>query len=439
MQQDYAESLLRSGILEAKTGARSVARRYLERALYSSSNASHDTMAEAWYWMAMVTDEPAEKRKALENALSHDMRHVRARRELALLDGKLKPEDLVDPNALPVPRMGSVQAEADRFMCPKCGGRMAFAPDGQSLVCEYCARNQTLGTVQAEAEEEDFILAMSTLRGHGQPLAQQVFHCDGCGAEFTLPPTLISATCLYCGSAHVVNLENAHELVAPDAVLPHAFDQKRAARHLIQWVEKHKITPEAKVELPRGLYLPIWTFDLGGLIRYTAERVEEDENPFGRTRQYRTVRFSEDYPISVNDQPIPATRKLSKPLGRLLPTFDLAAAKPYDPRYLADWPAEVYDVTMGDASLDARGQAFKRMKADLPNLLGTVNLISSSSAGMMVESFKLVLLPVWMTEIRQAGQEHLVLINGQNGAVNGDTLEKKTGLFDWLSDVLDDD
>jgi hypothetical protein len=122
----------------------------------------------------------------------------------------------------------------------------------------------------------------------------------------------------------------------------------------------------------------------------------------------------------------------------LLPSFDLTAAKPYDPRYLADWPAEVYDVAMGDASLDARGQAFKRMKASLPGMMGSISLISSSSSGLMVESFKLVLLPIWMTEIKQEGRDHLVLINGQDGTVNGDTLEKKTGLFDWLSDVLDD-
>jgi hypothetical protein len=118
-------------------------------------------------------------------------------------------------------------------------------------------------------------------------------------------------------------------------------------------------------------------------------------------------------------------------------TFDLAAVKPYDPRYLADWPAEVYDVPMGDASLDARGQASQRMKRDLPNELGSIRLISTSSSSMTVESFKLVLLPVWMTEVKHEGKSHLVLINGQNGEVVSDTLEKKN-MFDWLSDVLDD-
>ncbi len=436
MQQDYAESLLRSGIIEAKSGVKSTARRYLERAIYSSDNNSHDTMAEAWFWMSEVTDDPIEKRQALENALMHDLNHARARRALAILDGKLKPDEIVNPDALPPVPAGTVQSTADRFMCPKCGGRMSFAPDGQSLVCEYCTRNQTLGATKAEAEEQDFIVAMSTLRGHGQPLSQQVFHCQGCGAQFTLPPTLISATCLYCGSPYVISLEKSRDLIAPDAVLPHAFDQKRAALYLVKWVEKLKITPEAKVELPRGLYLPIWTFDLGGEIQYTGERIEEGETVMGR-RMPRIVRVTDTYPVSVNDMPIPASHKLSRALARLLRTFDLSAIKPYDPRYLADWPAEVYDVQMGNASLDARGKAFKRAKRDLSDLIGSLKMISISSAGMTVESFKLVLIPAWMTEVRKDGKDHLVLINGQNGEAVSDTLEK-TGLFDWLSDVLDD-
>jgi hypothetical protein len=36
---------------------------------------------------------------------------------------------------------------------------------------------------------------------------------------------------------------------------------------------------------------------------------------------------------------------------------------------------------------------------------------------MTVESFKLVLLPVWLTEIRFHGETHVVIINGQNGRV----------------------
>ena len=267
--EDYSKELLRTGIIEAKSGNHDVARRYLDRAIYMSG--SHDVLAEAWFWMGEITADPVEKRKAMENCLSHDLRHSRARRALAILDGKLKADEVINPDKLPAAPNGSRQADADRFMCPKCGGRMSFAPDGQGLVCEYCTRNQILGAGLQEADEKDFIIAMATARGHGKPLQEQVFHCKGCGAEFILPPKQISASCVYCDSPHVVSLEKTKDLLAPDGIIPHVFNQKRAIKLLIDWVEGNGIKPEKQVELPRGLYLPLWTFDVGGAIDYTYE------------------------------------------------------------------------------------------------------------------------------------------------------------------------
>jgi hypothetical protein len=136
MSSDYAKELLRSGIIDAKTGSKDTARRYLDRAIYMAG--SHDVLAEAWFWMSEVVDDPAEKRKALENCLSHDLHHTRARRSLAILDGKLKADEVINPDKLPAAPDGLRDAQADRFMCPKCGGRMAFSPDGATLVCDYC-------------------------------------------------------------------------------------------------------------------------------------------------------------------------------------------------------------------------------------------------------------------------------------------------------------
>jgi hypothetical protein len=193
---DYGKDLLKSGIIEAKTGNRESARRYLDRAVYISND--HDVLAEAWFWMSEVLDDKSEKRKALENCLAHDLQHARARRSLAILDGKLKADEIINPDKLPLAPAGLHAANADRFMCPKCGGRMGFAPDGQSLVCDYCSRNQKFSVAQpGSASEKDFIIAMATARGHGKPLNEQVFHCEGCGCEFILPPDQISSTCVY--------------------------------------------------------------------------------------------------------------------------------------------------------------------------------------------------------------------------------------------------
>lgn len=441
MFSDYGRELLRSGIIEAKAGHKDAALRYLDRAAYMSHD--HDVLAETWFWMSQLIDDKAEKRKALENCLANDLQHARARRALAILDGKLKADEIVDPDHLPLPPEGLRAADAQRFMCPKCGGRMSFSPDGQSLTCEYCSRNQKFAAQPGTANEKDFIIAMATARGHGKPLNQQVFHCEGCGCEFILPPNQISTTCVYCGSPYVVNWESEEQLLAPDGVIPHAFDQQHATQYLVNWLKKNKIKYNVGAGSPRpnlrGVYLPLWTFDIGGEIKYVGEMYENDKGIFGQpTSEMRMKRVSDLYPVQINDLPIPAVRKLSGVFQQLIPTFELRAVKPYEAGYLADWPAEVYDIPMAEASLDARTHALAHYKRELPALIAPAKLISTSSANMSVESFRLTLLPVWMTELPFGGREHLVLINGMNGEVKSDLHEKESGgLMEWLGDLIE--
>lgn len=162
---------------------------------------------------------------------------------------------------------------------------------------------------------------------------------------------------------------------------------------MIDWVESNNIKPEKKVELPRGLYLPLWTFDIGGAIDYTGEMIEYEDEMFARRGQKKVVRITDQYPIMVNDMPLPASRKLSSVFLKLIGAFDMKTIKPYDPRFLANWPAEIYDVPMADASLDARSRAYARYKERLPHLLNSMNIVHTSSANLVVESFKLKSTP----------------------------------------------
>jgi len=206
----------------------------------------------------------------------------------------------------------------------------------------------------------------------------------------------------------------------------------------VKWIEKN-VGAGSPRPLLRGVYLPLWTFDIGGEIQYTGEVYENDNEIFGQqTRERQMRRVSDSYPVQINDLPIPAARKLSGVFQRLIPTFELKAVKPYEAGYLANWPAEVYDIPMADASLDARAQAFARFKNELPTLINPIRLTSTSSANMTVESFRLTLLPVWMTELPFDGREHLALINGMNGEVRSDLPEKESGgLMEWLGNLIE--
>ena len=208
-------------------------------------------------------------------------------------------------------------------------------------------------------------------------------------------------------------------MLEPDGLIPHTLTQKQAIEKLFFWVDLHEIKPERKVDIPRPIYLPLWTFDLGGGINYSGETIQTETDDF--RQEQRVVRINDQYPVLVNDFPVPASHRTAHLVTRILPTFDLSRIKSYDPRFIADWPAEIHDIAMSDASLEARGEIAGRTLERVRSEYSHLKKFRASSAGMTVESFKLILLPVWITEIHYHGETHTILINGQNGRVVGDT------------------
>ena len=130
-------------------------------------------------------------------------------------------------------------------------------------------------------------------------------------------------------------------MLAPYGIIPHAFDQERAIKHLVQWVEGNKIKPNnagtgsPRPYMPRGVYLPLWTFDLGAAIDYMGEMTDRYDMQY-ETKAPEVVRVNDGYPVQINDLPIPASRKPSAVFLKLIPTFELSAVKTYEAAYLAN-------------------------------------------------------------------------------------------------------
>jgi hypothetical protein len=110
---------------------------------------------------------------------------------------------------------------------------------------------------------------------------------------------------------------------------------------------------------------------------------------------------------------------------------------PYDARFLSDWPAEAYEITMSDTSLDARKKVYDQTLHEVQILLdaqGNVENFRPSSSKMSVESFKLILVPAWLTSYTAEGKTYNVLVNGQTGAVTGET--PSLDLLGWVGNIL---
>jgi ribosomal protein S27AE len=416
---EYDNDLLREGLIRFRVKEFDRARDFFERALSVADD--NNTRCLANYYLSKLTDDPIQKRQYLEETLAIDMAFAEARRDLAVLDGRLNPEEIVDPDHIPAPAGGERTAQSDRFTCPKCGGRMVFSPSGAALVCEYCQRQQVSENPQP-GSEQDFFVAMANGAGFRKPVRSKTFECQGCGAGFILAPTEMSVSCAYCGSAHVIALEKERELIEPDAIIPMAFDNAQAISLINGWVDAQKPKLKGTIPSPRGIYLPVWCFDLLGNLPWNGRVV----------RDKQAVPVSGEYPAQFIGICVPGSYKLADLLSRIVDEYNLEGAPTYSPSYLAGWPAEVYDVVMSDAALDARKIAVDRVRMGIHHDQGEVLDLNYSPANISISSYRLILVPIWITNYSGGDKFGRVVINGQTGTVHAEI--PGLGLKTWKQD-----
>jgi hypothetical protein len=378
----------------------------------------------ALYYLFKIADEKDEKRKLIESILEIDPMDVRARRELAILKGDLKLEEVVDPDRLPAQKAVTVKNRpGERFVCPKCGGRMTFSPDGQSLTCEYCEAQAASLKKMSGVKDENFIIALATAKGHSMAVNTQVLVCQGCSAEFIVPPRQLSWQCPFCESSYAIEHVEERQIISPTGLIPFYVSQKEATDTIRSWMEDIDSEEHPTLRTLQGIFFPVWTFDVGGEISW---QVEVKENK-------KWVLKKDVKSLFLDDICVPATNIWSEWMDDLLASYDLKQLVPFESGYLSNWIARTYDIQAGDAALDAREIALKHEK----QLIRDYSMLpirgeSINSTRMTVEQYKLILIPVW-SGILQIGQRQIqALMNGQNGQLITPSVNGK-GISGWVS------
>jgi ribosomal protein S27E len=493
LSRGHAEELLMRGLAAAKSDDPAdypEAEHYLEWVLRTDSDL--DQQVDAWYWLSRIAPDPVRKRECLENALAIRPSHPDSRRDLAILEGRLKPQDMrASPAASGAPVVPGQQiaaGEARRFKCPRCGASVTYHPGMESLSCQFCGAHidsegqvtetpPSASTGGAGVGEQDWIAAIYTEKGHRWALPQdRVLECQGCGATVTFSPARVSARCAYCASPYTAQpvAPDMADLREPDGVITFRFDAHNTMAYVRWWLgEQARLlgVPDdlqalSTLQMPSPIYIPFWTFDIAGEVRWSGwVRPDIDINGFSmegmgnaallggvalglltgntghaarnaadmlakRLDATDLVHVEGAIGVVLTNEIVPATASLpTDPLSKLQYKFEEAV--PYDEAILADWPAEIYSISLADASLAARDHAVKQ--ADSQIALETGNLYSKSNqplqidrTGLSMLGYKLMLLPVWTVDYVYRGQSYRVLVNGQTGLMEGDAPGKSS-------------
>lgn len=448
--------MLRHGIAAAKAEDWREAAKYLETVLLSKPDA--DDEMDAWLWLSTVYEDPADKRECLEEVLAINPAHGRARRDLAMLDGRLAQEAVINPDQFQQERGGMLQeTTAVRMECPRCASRMNFTPDRTALHCDFCHYHEELDAplpADTDAQdtpseamnmnisfgegafEQDFTATIHTAQGHAQPVSVRVLQCQNCGISYVLNPKTLSLTCAYCSSVYVTEAAETAELLEPHALIPFAFDREAAKKKYRAWFQQHNFHKLKGVRVSRvvGMYAPVWTFDLSGDLSWSG-LIRKQQSGWQSSRdEWEPINgqkylFFDDYLVSASRQPTPM-------MNDVLANYTLAELVAYDQRYLADWPAERYMLKLSDAALKARTAVVENLRRNPQRIVSNAYEIRNLRVGtqnLIIESYKLLLLPLWIVHYQHEGETYDVFLNGQTGEIFGEKQEswlgKITSLF----------
>ena len=226
-RRQQAQDLFRLGRTCVKTGEKALGRQHLLKAVEYDRD-----LSDAWLWLTATTDDPAEQKKYLEWAIAAEPANAQARRGLALLTGRLKPDEVLPAGQAVAPRRPEAPQPSQvrrTFDCPQCGGRLRFDPELVDLKCQACGFVEAVEETPLRDGARPLDFTLPTARGHRWAEGERRYACGQCGAATLLPAGARSAVCPFCGSAALVAAEEEAELVQPEGLIPMGLEAERAA------------------------------------------------------------------------------------------------------------------------------------------------------------------------------------------------------------------
>ncbi|MEZ5703511.1 MAG: hypothetical protein R3E42_18475 [Burkholderiaceae bacterium] len=170
-----------------------------------------------------------------------------------------------------------------------------------------------------------------------------------------------------------------------------------------------------------GVYLPYWTFDAQVDAAYTAEAGTYYQTQ-DKKREIRWRRVSGRIGHFFDDTLVCGSRGVQPRLLRGVEPFPTTdRLKPYDPGYLSGWTVERYQLDLVGAAQQGR----QRMQAAVRNMCAQ-DIRADTHRNLQVDAqfsrqtFKHVLLPIWLVGYRYGARDYQVVINGATGQVAGE-------------------
>jgi hypothetical protein len=328
-----------------------------------------------------------------------------------------------------------------KFSCPSCGGEAQWNPAKQALVCPYCGTvaPATLNSDTGEITEHDLAAALRNVdeNQRGWDTQKVSVKCQSCQAISVFDPSRVSQRCDFCGSSALIPVDQQTRPIRPESLLEFKISETQVRDSIRQWYGSRWFAPNALkaralTDTLHGIYIPYWTFDAQVHADWTAMSgdyyyvTEEYTDADGRraTRQVQQVRW---YPTSgsldhfFDDELVPASRGVQTDLLRQVEPFPTTSdLKPYNSGFLSGWVVEQYQIDL----IAAAKQSQQTMEGKTESLCdqqvpGDTHRDLQVQPDFSGQTFKHILVPVWLVSYTYGSEVYQVVVNGYTGTIAG--------------------
>jgi len=330
-----------------------------------------------------------------------------------------------------------------KFSCPACGGEAQWNPGKQALICPYCgatspAQMELTAAGEEVIKEHDLVAAMRSIPDdkRGWQAKKTQVRCQSCQAISVFDPERVGQRCDFCGSSALVPYEEIKEAFRPESLLAMKLSESQVRDSIHQWYRTrwfapNKLKTKALTDTVRGLYVPYWTFDAQVHAEWTAEsgyyyyetETYTDANGKTQTRQVQKVRWepsSGSLDHFFDDELVPASRGVQPDLLRRVEPFPTKELTAYNPGFLSGWVVERYQLDLVAAAQNSREQMDAKLNGMCASQVpGETHRNLQVYPNYSGQTFKHILVPIWLLSYDYSRRAFQVVINGYTGAIAG--------------------
>ncbi len=324
--------------------------------------------------------------------------------------------------------------------CINCGAELLYAPGTTELKCEYCNNTEQIAANQNSFKELELKPYLEEFGSNSHSEMISMLECKNCGANQHIEDNYKSLHCVYCSMPLIIEDLQKEAWILPGAIVPFQIDLDKSHQIFEAWVNKLWFAPNKlkKAALDpantKGLYVPYWTFDAQLFASYTGQRGDyyyvtvpytttSNGKTVTRMRQERRTRWSPAFGSVegfVDDTLITASKQRSGVIPQKVAKWNLNDLTSFDSSFLAGFVTEKYTIPLEDGHLSSKNEANRiATRWARRDIGGDTQRVSSIDVSLTDQTFKHILLPVYISAYQFKRKRYNFFVNGQTGVLAG--------------------